>query len=75
MSAPVSNRLIRSFGTERTDDREVSVREEAVPEKNPMGVSSTCDLTTTCPYCDVEMIQEHAHMRCEACGYRDSCCF
>lgn len=34
-----------------------------------------CDLSTTCPNCNTEMQPEHAHYRCPACGYRDSCCF
>ncbi len=39
-----------------------------VPEKQ-------CDLSTTCPSCSTEMQPEHAHYKCPACGYRDSCCF
>ncbi|MGE5184863.1 MAG: hypothetical protein ACM31C_22480 [Acidobacteriota bacterium] len=34
-----------------------------------------CDLSTTCPSCSTEMQPEHAHYKCPACGYRDSCCF
>jgi hypothetical protein len=34
-----------------------------------------CDLDTTCPNCTTLMQPEHAHYRCPACGYRDSCCF
>jgi hypothetical protein len=34
-----------------------------------------CDLSTTCPNCGAQMQPEHAHYRCGACGYRDSCCF
>lgn len=34
-----------------------------------------CDLSTTCPNCNSQMQPEHAHYRCIACGYRDSCCF
>jgi len=34
-----------------------------------------CDLSTTCPNCQTEMQPEHAHYKCPACGYRDSCCF
>lgn len=37
--------------------------------------ASTCDLSTVCPNCGTEMYNEHAHMRCTGCGYRDSCCF
>lgn len=33
------------------------------------------DLSTTCPNCSTEMLPEHAHYKCPACGYRDSCCF
>jgi Zn finger protein HypA/HybF involved in hydrogenase expression len=33
------------------------------------------DLSTTCPSCATQMQPEHAHYRCPACGYRDSCCF
>jgi hypothetical protein len=35
----------------------------------------SCDLTTTCPTCMIEMQPEHAHYKCPLCGYRDSCCF
>ncbi|HEY5944594.1 MAG TPA: hypothetical protein VIV40_03845 [Kofleriaceae bacterium] len=34
-----------------------------------------CDLSTTCPNCGTQMQPEHAHYKCAACGYRDSCCF
>jgi hypothetical protein len=34
-----------------------------------------CDLSTTCPNCGSQMQPEHAHYKCAACGYRDSCCF
>ena len=34
-----------------------------------------CDLSTTCPNCGSQMLPEHAHYKCAACGYRDSCCF
>jgi tRNA(Ile2) C34 agmatinyltransferase TiaS len=34
-----------------------------------------CDLSTTCPSCGAQMQPEHAHYKCPACGYRDSCCF
>jgi Zn finger protein HypA/HybF involved in hydrogenase expression len=33
------------------------------------------DLSTTCPNCSVEMLPEHAHYKCPACGYRDSSSF
>lgn len=38
-------------------------------------VVKQCDLSTTCPNCNSQMQPEHAHYRCTACGYRDSCCF
>jgi len=37
--------------------------------------AKACDLSTTCPSCGGQMQPEHAHYRCPACGYRDSCCF
>ena len=27
-----------------------------------------------CPLCGGELAPEHAHFRCGACGWRDSCC-
>jgi hypothetical protein len=27
-----------------------------------------------CPVCGGDMAPEHAHFRCGACGWRDSCC-
>lgn len=47
----------------------------AVTRAVPDEPAPTCDLTTTCPTCLVEMLPEHAHYKCPACGYRDSCCF
>jgi len=41
----------------------------------PEPVDKPCDLSTTCPSCGSQMLPEHAHYRCAACGYRDSCCF
>jgi hypothetical protein len=32
------------------------------------------DLSTICLLCGTEMRPEHAHYRCPACGWRDSCC-
>jgi tRNA(Ile2) C34 agmatinyltransferase TiaS len=43
--------------------------ETAEPERKE------CDLSTTCPSCGTQMQPEHAHYKCPACGYRDSCCF
>jgi hypothetical protein len=48
----------------------------ARPEREPQAEPhKTCDLSTTCPSCGAQMQPEHAHYRCPACGYRDSCCF
>jgi len=33
-----------------------------------------CDLSTVCLSCGEQMREEHAHYRCPACGWRDSCC-
>jgi rubrerythrin len=44
-------------------------------EPVPAAAAETADLSTTCPSCGSEMRPEHAHYRCPACGYRDSCCF
>ncbi len=33
------------------------------------------DFSTTCPNCSTEMLPEHAHYKCPACGYRDSSSF
>jgi hypothetical protein len=33
-----------------------------------------CDLSTACGLCGEAMVPEHAHYRCPACGWRDSCC-
>jgi rubrerythrin len=32
------------------------------------------DLSTMCWQCGTPMREEHAHYRCPACGWRDSCC-
>jgi hypothetical protein len=34
----------------------------------------SCDLSTVCLACGTPMQPEHAHYRCLACGWRDSCC-
>src|SRR3954447_18112561 len=37
---------------------------------------STCRYATfsECPLCGDALAPEHAHFRCRACGWRDSCC-
>ncbi len=40
----------------------------------PAGEAVACDLSTTCLQCGAGMREEHAHYRCPACGWRDSCC-
>ena len=37
-------------------------------ERSPLGRFAEC------PVCDGELAPEHAHYRCRACGWRDSCC-
>jgi rubrerythrin len=44
-------------------------------DERELDISKSCDLNVVCPVCDIQMDQEHAHMRCPKCGYRDSCCF
>jgi hypothetical protein len=36
--------------------------------RSPLGTFSEC------PLCGGDMAPEHAHFRCGACGWRDSCC-
>ncbi len=50
----------------------IAKQAEPAPEHEP---AKPCDLSTTCPSCSTEMHPEHAHYKCPACGYRDSCCF
>lgn len=52
----------------------VSADDTEVAEVRPDPVKE-CDLSTVCPSCNTQMQPEHAHYRCPACGYRDSCCF
>jgi DNA-directed RNA polymerase subunit RPC12/RpoP len=44
------------------------------PVKQPPVKTSPVDLSIQCPECGTKMQPEHAHYRCLACGYRDSCC-
>jgi hypothetical protein len=37
-------------------------------ERSPFGTFDCC------PMCGGDMAPEHAHFRCGACGWRDSCC-
>jgi hypothetical protein len=37
-------------------------------ERNPLGTFAEC------PMCGGDLAPEHAHFRCTACGWRDSCC-
>jgi hypothetical protein len=46
-----------------------------VPPREPADRKQACDLSITCPTCQIPMRPEHAHYRCAQCGYRDSCCF
>jgi len=47
-----------------------------VSEARPQPSVKACptDLSIQCPDCGTQMQPEHAHYRCLACGYRDSCC-
>lgn len=47
-----------------------------MPEPIPVRFerSAECDLSTVCLACGTPMREEHAHYRCPACGWRDSCC-
>lgn len=37
-------------------------------ERSPLGTFGAC------PLCGGDLAPEHAHFRCGACGWRDSCC-
>ena len=58
-----------------------AIARSAEPEPEPSiesgepDLPKSCDLSTTCPNCNTQMLPEHAHYKCPACGYRDSCCF
>jgi hypothetical protein len=51
------------------------VAAEPPPQTGSPDSTLACDLSTTCPNCNTQMQPEHAHYKCAACGYRDSCCF
>jgi hypothetical protein len=38
------------------------------PDRDPRGTFAEC------PMCGGSLTPEHAHYRCGACGWRDSCC-
>lgn len=45
----------------------------------PAGTAGVCNRSpfgtfVDCPHCGGDMAPEHAHYRCTACGWRDSCC-
>ena len=49
----------------------VSDQSEAGPAgcaRSPLGTFPEC------PHCGGSLRPEHAHFRCESCGWRDSCC-
>jgi len=47
----------------------------ATPSSDPIpAVAPPTDLSTMCWQCGTPMREEHAHYRCPACGWRDSCC-
>lgn len=48
-------------------------------DQGPSGEGEHCEASrwavfAECPHCAGEMAPEHAHYRCAACGWRDSCC-
>ncbi len=47
----------------------------SAPPSAELRVGRSADLSTICPSCNTQMQPEHAHYKCPACGYRDSCCF
>jgi hypothetical protein len=53
----------------------VVAAEEPAAVQDAASAQKQCDLSTTCPNCSSQMLPEHAHYKCAACGYRDSCCF
>jgi hypothetical protein len=57
--------------------RQIMVEEPELPfpphetascARDPMGTFAEC------PLCGSGLAAEHAHFRCAACGWRDSCC-
>jgi len=46
----------------------VADREPPSGERSPLAVLADC------PLCGGALRPEHAHFRCAACGWRDSCC-
>ena len=51
---------------------EVTYSEPTQPGVDP---ARDLDFSTTCPNCSTQMLPEHAHYKCPACGYRDSSSF
>jgi predicted RNA-binding Zn-ribbon protein involved in translation (DUF1610 family) len=45
-----------------------------MPDEAPAADAPSADLSTMCMQCGEQMREEHAHYRCPACGWRDSCC-
>jgi len=42
-----------------------------------LSVHGRCDrlgIVPECPLCGESLHAEHAHFKCRACGWRDSCC-
>jgi hypothetical protein len=61
-------------GTIDFEELELPFPTESVP-------ATTCGLDRSplapfadCPLCGGDLAPEHAHYRCGACGWRDSCC-
>ncbi len=53
----------------------VEVLELPFPPHRPCPVErSALGTFAECPLCGDDLVPEHAHFRCSACGWRDSCC-
>ena len=44
------------------------IRHSEAPDRSPLAPLADC------PLCGARLAPEHAHLRCRACGWRDSCC-
>lgn len=43
-------------------------------DKSWGGLESRHAIFPECPLCSGPLTPEHAHFKCKACGFRDSCC-
>ncbi len=67
-------------GTAPTYDPAMAESAVTQPVALPTRPTATCPppsrfaVFEECPHCGGAMAPEHAHFRCRACGWRDSCC-